>query len=178
MASKLSSFHPPVPISTTLLKNGPDNVPSVEELERLQAELMQVKQRALDRARKAKEDLKTLEESMHRMTEREKGKYKAIERVKRERDCQYILRFTLQWFLTSFTVLNSCSPGYLYLVSIAATRRCLCRSIIGNCLNYIMTAGPSIATCIAICPCDALCLAISDLILMDEPFSPLSSDNI
>lgn len=105
MASKLSSFHPPVAISTALLKNGPNDVPSIEELERLQTELVQAKQRAMERARKAGEDLRTIEESMRRMTEREKGKYKAIEKVKRERDCRYILILLSSRFLTSLTLL-------------------------------------------------------------------------
>ncbi|KDR81996.1 hypothetical protein GALMADRAFT_135378 [Galerina marginata CBS 339.88] len=86
MASKLSSFHPPEPISTNLLKNGPNEVPSIDELERLQQELVKSKKRAMDRAQKARDDLKTIEDSMRRMTEREKGKSKAVDKVKRERD--------------------------------------------------------------------------------------------
>lgn len=45
---------------------------------------------SLARSKKAGEDLKAIEESMRRMKEKEKGKAKAIEKVKRERDCAYI----------------------------------------------------------------------------------------
>ncbi|KAF8955561.1 histone acetyltransferases subunit 3-domain-containing protein [Flammula alnicola] len=86
MASKLSSFHQPSVIGSSLLKNAPDAVPPIDELEKLQSELRSAKQKALERGRKAEEDLRTIEESMRRMTEKEKGKFKAIDKVKREPD--------------------------------------------------------------------------------------------
>lgn len=90
MASKLSSFNLPLSITSSLLKNPPDAVPPTDELDRLFSELKAARQRAVDRSRKANEDLQTIEESMRRMTEKEKGKSKAVEKVKRERDCAYV----------------------------------------------------------------------------------------
>ncbi|KAF8816903.1 hypothetical protein BYT27DRAFT_7153946 [Phlegmacium glaucopus] len=84
MASRRSPFHPPVPISSlTLLKNKPDGMPSTEELEQLHTELRQAKQGALDRARKAMADLRTIEESVCRIMEKElKGKSMAVDKIK------------------------------------------------------------------------------------------------
>ncbi|KAJ8699217.1 Transcriptional regulator [Pleurotus ostreatus] len=86
MSSKLRSFSPPPPLRSSLVKSPPDAVPPTDELQLLQTELMLLKQKTMDRAKKAGEDLKALEESFRRMKEREKGKAKAIDRVKRERD--------------------------------------------------------------------------------------------
>ncbi|THV06914.1 hypothetical protein K435DRAFT_929444 [Dendrothele bispora CBS 962.96] len=86
MSTKLASFSQPPPLRSSLFKNPPDGVPPTEELEALQAELRTLKQKSIDRAKKAGEDLKVLEESMRRMKEKEKGKQKVIEKVKRERD--------------------------------------------------------------------------------------------
>ncbi|KIJ92068.1 hypothetical protein K443DRAFT_685481 [Laccaria amethystina LaAM-08-1] len=73
-------------IRSSLLKNTPDQVPPTEELELLHAELKVMKQKTLERAKKAGEDLKTIEASFRRMKEREKGKAKAVDKIKRERD--------------------------------------------------------------------------------------------
>lgn len=89
MASKLSPYRAPSPIRTSFFKNLPDTVPPTDELESLHAELKNLKQKTMERAKKAGEDLKTIEESMRRMKEREKGKAKAIDKIKRERDCTY-----------------------------------------------------------------------------------------
>ncbi|KAJ6630274.1 histone acetyltransferases subunit 3-domain-containing protein [Mycena sp. CBHHK59/15] len=87
MASKLAPYsRPQSPIRSILFKGPPDAVPATEELESLHEELKLLKMKTLERAKKAGEDLKTIEESMRRMKEREKGKAKAIEKVKRERD--------------------------------------------------------------------------------------------
>jgi transcriptional adapter 3 len=88
MSPKLVSYLTPPIIRSSILNNPPDNVPPTEELEALQAELKALKQNSLERARKAKEDLKTIEESMRRMKEKEKGKAKATDKVKHERDCE------------------------------------------------------------------------------------------
>lgn len=90
MSSKLRSFSPPPPLRSSLVKSPPDAVPPTDELQLLHTELMLLKQKTMDRAKKAGEDLKALEESFRRMKEREKGKAKAIDRVKRERDCTCI----------------------------------------------------------------------------------------
>jgi len=89
MESKLSLYTQPQPFRSSLVKNPPDAVPPTDELEQLQTELKLAKQRALERKRKANDDLKTIEESMRRMTEKEKGKSKAVDKVKRERDCTW-----------------------------------------------------------------------------------------
>ncbi|KAK7438446.1 Transcriptional regulator [Stygiomarasmius scandens] len=86
MSTRLAPYIQPPPLKSSLFKNPPDGVPPTEELEALQAELKALKQKSMDRAKKAGEDLKLLEESMRRMKEKEKGKQKAVEKVKRERD--------------------------------------------------------------------------------------------
>lgn len=89
MSAKLSTF-PMAQLRSSLLKNTPDQVPPTEELELLHAELRTMKQKTLERAKKAGEDLKTIEASFRRMKEREKGKAKAVDKIKRERDCTCI----------------------------------------------------------------------------------------
>lgn len=89
MVSKLSPFPHQPPITSSLLKNPPDAVPPIEDLEKLEAELKFAKQRALEVGRKAKESLKTIEESIRLMTEKEKGKSKAVDKVKREHECTF-----------------------------------------------------------------------------------------
>lgn len=91
MAAKLSSFSPHPSILSPLLKKAPEAVPPTDELEQLLKELKLAKEKALERSKKANDDLKTIEESIRRMTEREKGKFKAIDKIKRERDCTYML---------------------------------------------------------------------------------------
>ncbi|KAJ3570323.1 hypothetical protein NP233_g4477 [Leucocoprinus birnbaumii] len=86
MPSKLSPYQLPDSNPSALFKHISDAVPSVEELERIQSDLRMLRQRAMDRAKKAGEDLKTIEESMRRMKEKEKGKLKAVDKIKRERD--------------------------------------------------------------------------------------------
>ncbi|KII89418.1 hypothetical protein PLICRDRAFT_41071 [Plicaturopsis crispa FD-325 SS-3] len=85
MSSKLAPYAPLEPIVSSLFRNPPDAVPPTDELESLHTELQNLKQRSLERAKKAGDDLRTIEESMKRMKEKEKGKAKAVEKVKRER---------------------------------------------------------------------------------------------
>jgi len=89
MASRLSTFPQPHLFRSPLVENPPDSIPSIDELEHLHSGLKAAKQRLLERRRKASEDLKTIEESIRRMTEKEKGKSKAVDKVKRERDCTF-----------------------------------------------------------------------------------------
>lgn len=101
MAARLSSFLQLQPIRSALVKNPPEGIPSIDELEQLQSELKSAKHTAAERRRKAIEDLKTLAESMRRMTEKEKGKSKAIDKIKRERDCErHIFNFNFGFCLT------------------------------------------------------------------------------
>ncbi|KAF8061748.1 histone acetyltransferases subunit 3-domain-containing protein [Lyophyllum atratum] len=86
MASKLTAYYLPTPIQSSLLKKAPDSIPPTNDLELLHDELRELRKMSLARSKKAGEDLKAIEESMRRMKEKEKGKAKAIDKVKRERD--------------------------------------------------------------------------------------------
>lgn len=92
MSSKLYSYRPPTPTCSPLFKSPSETVPSTDDLERLQEELKSLRQKSLERFKKAGDDLKTIEESMRRIKEKEKGKAKAVEKVKRERPCM-LFRF-------------------------------------------------------------------------------------
>ncbi|TFY60232.1 hypothetical protein EVJ58_g5286 [Rhodofomes roseus] len=85
MSPAVSPYDPLPTISSVLFRNPPDAVPPTDELEGLHAELKLLRQRTLERAKKAGEDLKIIEESMRRLKEKEKGKAKALEKVKKER---------------------------------------------------------------------------------------------
>ncbi|KIJ63360.1 hypothetical protein HYDPIDRAFT_29612 [Hydnomerulius pinastri MD-312] len=85
MSSKLLHYHPPIAVRLPLLKNPPEAVPPTDELELLQSELKSLRKQSMERAKKAGEDLKTIEESMRRAKEKVKGKAKALERANRER---------------------------------------------------------------------------------------------
>ncbi|KZT03474.1 uncharacterized protein LAESUDRAFT_333434 [Laetiporus sulphureus 93-53] len=85
MFSGLSPFPSPPEIHSILFRKAPETVPPTDELQVLVGELQLVKQKALERAKKAGEDLKIIEESMRRLKEREKGKAKAAEKFTRER---------------------------------------------------------------------------------------------
>ncbi|KAG1865380.1 histone acetyltransferases subunit 3-domain-containing protein [Suillus subluteus] len=85
MSSKLLHYPSPIPTRSPLFKSPSETVPPTDELETLQAELRFLRQKSLERAKRAGEDLRTIEESMRRIKEREKGKAKAVEKVKRER---------------------------------------------------------------------------------------------
>ena len=87
MSSNLKHYLVPLQIHSSLLKAQPDAVPPTEELDALQNELKSAKAKTLERARKAGDDLRTIEESMRKLKEREKGKAKAIDKVKKERGC-------------------------------------------------------------------------------------------
>lgn len=99
MASRLSSFAQTPPFRSPLVKSPPDSIPTIDDLEQLHSELKLVKQRVSERRRKANEDLKTIEESIRRMTEKEKGKSKAVDKIKRERDCMFHLDTSYDLFL-------------------------------------------------------------------------------
>ncbi|KAF8262757.1 histone acetyltransferases subunit 3-domain-containing protein [Lactarius quietus] len=88
MSSSLAQYPPVLPFRQQIVKNTPDTIPPTEELETLQADLFELRQHTLERAKKADDDLRTIEESLRRLKEREKGKAKAIERAKRE--CAYL----------------------------------------------------------------------------------------
>ncbi|EPQ50614.1 hypothetical protein GLOTRDRAFT_141416 [Gloeophyllum trabeum ATCC 11539] len=86
MAHPLTQFASPPNLRSSLFKNPPDSVPPTDVLEELHSELKLLKTKALERAKKAEYDLRFIEESMKRMKEKEKGKAKAVDKVKKERD--------------------------------------------------------------------------------------------
>ncbi|KZV72476.1 hypothetical protein PENSPDRAFT_649751 [Peniophora sp. CONT] len=76
----ITPYTPPTPF-----RPPGEAVPSADELEALQKHLEDLRQQSLDRARKAGDDLRTIDEAMRKLKEKEKGKAKAAEKVKRER---------------------------------------------------------------------------------------------
>jgi transcriptional adapter 3 len=84
MSSSLVPFTPVHPFRSQIVKNTPDAVPPTEELEGLQSELIELRRNTMDRGKKAEDDLRTIEESMKRLREKEKGKAKLVEKTKRE----------------------------------------------------------------------------------------------
>lgn len=87
MSTKIVTFVHPASAHPSLLKAPSETVPGVDELESLHEELKKLKRDSQERAKKAGHDLKTIEDSMRRMKEREKGKAKAIDKSKPEREC-------------------------------------------------------------------------------------------
>jgi transcriptional adapter 3 len=87
MSSILSPYPSSPPLLSPLIKDPPDAIPPIDDLEALQAELKLLQQKAYERAKKAGNDLKTIEESMRRMKEKEKGKARAVEKARKDRAC-------------------------------------------------------------------------------------------
>jgi transcriptional adapter 3 len=113
MTSKLTPYNPPKPIQSSLLKKPPASVPPIEELQSLKNELKELKHLTLARSRKAGEDMKILEESLRRMRDKDKGKAKAIEKIKRERGGTYFERRRVYFVLISGSVMTSYSVGII-----------------------------------------------------------------
>lgn len=88
MSPTLQPYSPPPPLHSSLILNLSDAVPPTDELEAIQAELASLKKKAEERARKADNDLKTIEAAIKQMREKEKGKAKAVNKVKREPSCE------------------------------------------------------------------------------------------
>lgn len=87
MSSILSPYPSSPPIPSPLIRDPPDAIPSIDDLEALQAELKLLQQKAQERAKKAGNDLKAIEESMRRMKEKEKGKARAVDKARKARAC-------------------------------------------------------------------------------------------
>lgn len=87
MSSKLLPYTQPSVGRSSLFKNQSEAVPPIDELDLLHSELQLLRQKTLERAKKAGDDLKTIEESMRRAKEKVKGKAKAMDKVNRERGC-------------------------------------------------------------------------------------------
>jgi len=107
MSSILSSYPSSPPLLSPLIRDPPDVIPPIDDLEALQAELKLLQQKAYERAKKAGNDLKAIEESMRRMKEKEKGKARAVEKARKDRACAYFrVRFLSEmfWILMSSVV--------------------------------------------------------------------------
>ena len=89
MSSLLAQYPQVQPFRPQTVKNTPDAVPPTEELEALQVDLRELRRLTLERAKKAGDDLRTIEESMRSLKEKEKGKAKVVEKMKRE--CAFLL---------------------------------------------------------------------------------------
>ena len=87
MSSRLQPYTLPSPVRSSLFKNQSDAVPPIDELDALHSELQLLRHKTLERAKKAGDDLKSIEESMRRAKEKAKGKAKAIDRLNRDRGC-------------------------------------------------------------------------------------------
>jgi hypothetical protein len=141
MSSILSPYSSSPPLLSSLFKEPPEAVPPTDDLEALQNELKILKQKTLERAKKAGNDLKTIEESIRRLKEKEKGKAKAVEKVKRERACTY---FSLFWSLNCVSI--GASFVQSHLSSMARNQgsqpplHCLCRRTV--CLNFLLLLLP------------------------------------
>ncbi|KAF9784356.1 histone acetyltransferases subunit 3-domain-containing protein [Thelephora terrestris] len=85
MSSILSPYPSSPPLLSSLIRDPPDAIPPIDDLQALQAELKLLQQKANERAKKAGNDLKAIEESMRRMKEKEKGKARAVEKVRKDR---------------------------------------------------------------------------------------------
>ncbi|KAI0078970.1 hypothetical protein K474DRAFT_1659664 [Panus rudis PR-1116 ss-1] len=85
MSSVISPYGPPPTIRSSLFKAPTETIPPTEDLESLHAELKLFREKTLERVRKAQADIRTIEESMRRLREKDKGKSKAVEKIKRER---------------------------------------------------------------------------------------------
>ena len=96
---KTPLYSSPLPLQSSLFKKTPDAIPPTSDLQELHDELLELKKLSLARAKKAGEDLKTIEDSMRRLKEKEKGKARAVDKVKREpRDCMCQTRCSLFFF--------------------------------------------------------------------------------
>jgi hypothetical protein len=87
MPSKLSKHLSPPNAPDFLSHDQPDSIPGIYDLEvRLEA-LEKMKLKHLERKKQAQENLRAGEEEIRRIKEREKGKSKAVEKIKHERNC-------------------------------------------------------------------------------------------
>src|ERR1700731_4093839 len=90
MLPRLTRYPTPPSVASPLCKHPTAAMPPLDDLVALQQQLAAAQERSLERARKAEDDLRTIQESIRRMKQREKGKAKAVENVKRERDCAFL----------------------------------------------------------------------------------------
>lgn len=122
MSSKLQPYTLPSVVRSSLFKNQPEAVPPIDELDLLHSELQLLRQKTLERAKKAGDDLKTIEESMRRAKEKAKGKAKAMERVNRERGCTS-LHSVPAMVLIHFPCPPHRSSRTIHLICLGTTKR-------------------------------------------------------
>lgn len=145
MSSRLQPYTIPSAVRSSLFRSQSEAVPPLEELESLESELKVLRQKTLERAKKAGDDLKTIEESMRRAKEKAKGKAKAMERVNRDSSCAYLhtpcaTTLTLSLFALS---LLSRDVSNLFATAVFARKKC------GSCSAVVSYWIPS---------CDAISL--------------------
>lgn len=87
MSQAIVKYAQPEALASPLLLSPPEAVPPVDELERVEQELKALKQKSLERAKKADDDLRIIESAMRKMRDMEKGKARAMSKVKREPSC-------------------------------------------------------------------------------------------
>ena len=87
MPSKLLRLSHPPKAPDFLSHGQPDSIPGIYDLElRLEA-LETMRLEHIERKKQAQENLRAGEEEIRRIKEREKGKSKAVEKIKHERNC-------------------------------------------------------------------------------------------
>ncbi|KIJ07671.1 hypothetical protein PAXINDRAFT_120846 [Paxillus involutus ATCC 200175] len=89
--SKLVHYSLPLVVRSLLLKNPPEDVPLVDELESLHSELNLLRQKSLERAKKAGEDLRTIEQYFAYLKYATWSKEHAIEKINWKRRCTSFL---------------------------------------------------------------------------------------
>ena len=105
MSQPLLPYAVPAKLQSPLLHESPDTIPPTDELEAVQNELKLLKQKSLERARKADGDLKAIEIAIKKLRAREKGKSK----VKREQSCTFNNLYLV------------CGPLLIQLIIVAAS---------------------------------------------------------
>ena len=153
MSSRITNYQTPPPIRSSLVKSPTDAIPPIDELEALQSELKLLRQRTVERGRKAEQDIILLQESFKRIKEKEKGKGKAVEKFKKERGRAYICLAISLPNGSNHLVLFYC---YMYNVRaaqtlrslMAKTRGCLCnRRVCSNLVYHLWPPAPVILGC-------------------------------
>jgi transcriptional adapter 3 len=87
MPSKVSKLPSPPHVPEFLTVDQPEFIPSTSELDMRLEVLEKIKLKHMERKKHADENLRASEEEIRKIKEREKGKSKAVEKIKHERDC-------------------------------------------------------------------------------------------
>lgn len=106
MPYKLSN--PPSPPSF-LSVTQPEAVPHIDTLEHWRDALEKLKSKHIERLGHAVENLRASDDELRRIKDREKGKSKVLEKIKRERDCAFVL--ITSWLLSR--LLSAILPAFI-----------------------------------------------------------------